>query len=438
MAKKVCMFVWNHFTNDARVLRECTALTEAGYEVDLIAIHNWKIEGLAKKEKHQNGFSVTRVNNRWEALHKILRIVGKLKKKKFEIVLLALLVWNTLWNLNLINGWLGSAILFGSLALLAMGTVMITKTKLPTLLTRSYIFGQMIYHGRKRKYDFYHSNDLNTLLQGAISSKWLRRKKLIYDSHEVQTSRTGYNSRIYGMMEKFLLMFVDEMIAENHTRAKYNEDLYGLYPKVVHNYPIPTNPEESTAVNLHELLDLPENEPILLYQGGVQMGRGLEQLVDAVPMIEGGTVVFIGDGRIKDELMKKVSDMNLEHRVKFLPKVPVDELLHYTKNAYLGFQILNNVCFNHYSASSNKLFEYMMSGVPVVACSFPEIQKVVDTEKIGVCVDSHDPKSIAEGVNYLLKHPEKRAEMSQNCLKARQKYNWKQEKEIFIEIYQTA
>ncbi len=177
MAKKVCMFVWNHFTNDARVLRECTALTEAGYEVDLIAIHNWKIEGLAKKEKHQNGFSVTRVNNRWEALNKILRIVGKLKKKKFEIALFALVIWNTLWNLNLINGWVGSGILFGAFALLALGTLFITKTKLPTLLTRSYIFGQMIYHGRKRKYDFYHSNDLNTLMQGAISSKWLEKEK---------------------------------------------------------------------------------------------------------------------------------------------------------------------------------------------------------------------------------------------------------------------
>lgn len=44
--KKVCMFVWNHFTNDARVLRECTALAESGYEVDLICIHDWKQEDL--------------------------------------------------------------------------------------------------------------------------------------------------------------------------------------------------------------------------------------------------------------------------------------------------------------------------------------------------------------------------------------------------------
>ena len=69
MAKTVCMFVWNHFTNDATgILRECTALTEAGYEVDLIAIHNWKNEELPKKEKHKNGFNVIRVNNRWEDL----------------------------------------------------------------------------------------------------------------------------------------------------------------------------------------------------------------------------------------------------------------------------------------------------------------------------------------------------------------------------------
>lgn len=61
--------------------------------------------------------------------------------------------------------------------------------------------------------------------------------------------------------------------------------------------------------------------------------------------------------------------------MKFIPKVPLEDLPKYTKNAYLGFQVLNNVCFNHWSASSNKLFEYMMAEVPVIACSFPEIKK---------------------------------------------------------------
>ncbi|MGL4522072.1 MAG: glycosyltransferase, partial [Bacilli bacterium] len=97
---------------------------------------------------------------------------------------------------------------------------------------------------------------------------------------------------------------------------------------------------------------------------------------------------------------------------------------------------LNNVCFNHYSASSNKLFEYLMSGVPVIACSFPEIQKVVDKEQVGICVDSHDPASIAQGVNTLLADENLRNQFAANCLTARDKYNWDEEKEIFLAIYE--
>ena len=61
MDKKVCMFVWNHFTNDARVLRECTALSENGFEVDLICIHDDKDVNLAKFEKRNELFKVYRV-----------------------------------------------------------------------------------------------------------------------------------------------------------------------------------------------------------------------------------------------------------------------------------------------------------------------------------------------------------------------------------------
>lgn len=438
MSKKVCVFVWNHFTNDARVLRECSALAEAGYEVDVIAIHNWKNESLLKEEQHQHGFRVIRVNNRLRTLQTFLTIIKKIKKKWLELILIGLIILNICTNLQLITTVYGAAAYLGVLALLILFVAVFTKMKLPTLITRSYIFSQMVRHGRKKRYDFYHSNDLNTLMQGALSAKWFRRQKLIYDSHEVQTSRTGYNSPIYGKMEKFLLKFVDKMIAENHTRAKYNEELYGIYPHVVHNYPIPTKPETSSFIQLTELLQLPKDEPILLYQGGIQMGRGLEKIIEAVPMIERGTVVFIGDGRLKPQLIKMVEDQHLANRVKFIPKVPVDELLHYTKNAYLGFQVLNNICFNHYSASSNKLFEYMMSGVPVIACSFPEIQKVVETENVGICVDSHDPLSIAQAVNYLLHHPDVRQQMSENCLAARHHYNWKNEKNVFIDIYESA
>ncbi|MFB7141972.1 glycosyltransferase [Gottfriedia sp. NPDC056225] len=428
MNKKVCAFVFNHFTNDARVLRECSALAEVGYEVDLIALHD-DSPTLPKKERREEGFNVIRVNNRLPfGLYHLVYFTGKImnaiKRSSAMKILAVLLVL--------------AGLFFATIPTIIIAIIigLFGNRYMKVLLTRGYNILQMIGYGLKKDYDVYHANDLNTLPQGIICAKLFKKSKLIYDSHEVQSSRSGYENPIFGKIEKFCIRYIDIMIHENNTRAKYTQDLYDIeYPEVIHNYPFVSKPEENHSVNLNERLGLPKDEPILLYQGGIQKGRGLELIVKATPLFKKGTVVFIGDGKIKPTLLKMVDEQKLHDRIKFIDKVPVDELLSYTRNAYLGFQILNNINFNHYSASSNKLFEYLMSGVPVVACSFPEIQKVVEGEHTGVCVDSHDINSIAEGVNYLLDHPEERNEMSQNCLVARHKYNWDEEKKVFIGIY---
>ncbi|PET76079.1 glycosyl transferase [Bacillus sp. AFS001701] len=427
MNKKVCAFVFNHFTNDARVLRECSALAEVGYEVDLICLHD-DSKTLPKKEMLE-GFQVIRVNNSLpfgiNLLFKYSNSIMKLCMRNFFTKLVAALIAII-------------AIYFLPIfSLLIIAIIGIFGNRIVRVAcTRGYNILQMIYHGLKKNYDIYHANDLNTLPQGIICAKLFKKSKLIYDSHEVQSSRSGYENPIFGKIEKFLIKYIDIMIHENDTRAKYTQELYDIpYPEVIHNYPFVSYPEKSKSINLHEKLNLPADEPILLYQGGIQKGRGLELIVKATPLFKRGTVVFIGDGKIKPLLLEMVNEMNLHDRIKFIDKVPVADLLNYTRNAYLGFQILNNINFNHYSASSNKLFEYLMSGVPVVACSFPEIIKVVEGEHTGICVDSHDIQSIADGVNTLLDDSKLRNELSKNCLVARHKYNWENEKQIFLAIY---
>lgn len=425
MNKNVCMFVWNHFTNDARVLRECTTLSENGYHVDLICIHDPNEPNLPTYEERNERFHVYRVKRYPTSLLFLQKIYRKIVSNPYFVILAVVLTLVCLYFTPIIT------------SLLLICAAILLKTKAKGLLIKGNIIVRMIARGLRRKYDIYHSNDLNTLPQGVISAKFrIKKRKLVYDSHEVQTDRTGYNPKTIKRVEKFLLQFIDQMIVENHTRAAFNEQLYGFYPAVVHNYPfLQELAHRQDKVDLHAILNLPPHEKILLYQGGIQVGRGLDKIVKAVPMINEGTVVFIGDGKKKVELMQLVKDMNLEHRVKFLPKVPVEELPRYTRNAYLGFQVLNNICFNHYSASSNKLFEYMMAGVPVVACSFPEIQSVVEANEIGICVDSHDPKSIANGVNILVGNIQLREHLSDNSLIASGKYNWENESNSFITLY---
>lgn len=424
MKKNVCMFVWNHFTNDARVLRECTALSESGYHVDLICIHDPKAENMPYLEEKSENFHIHRVK-RYPAFLILLQSFYRYCSNNKGKGALVLLLWFLL------------CYLFPLFMLpLTIFLFLIIKTNIKKLIIKGSLIARMIAKGFSRNYDIFHSNDLNTLPQGYVCAKWrINKKPLIYDSHEVQTSRTGYDSPVYGRLEKFLVKMIDSMIVENHTRAKFNEDLYGLYPNVVHNYPFKHIAKPAEKIKLHEILNLPKKEKILLYQGGIQIGRGLDKLIQASQQFKEGTLVLIGDGKIKPELQSMVKELGLENKVRFIPKVPLSDLPKYTKNAYIGFQVLNNVCFNHYSASSNKLFEYMIAGVPVVACDFPEIKRVVEGDKTGICIDSHDPNQIAKAVNRLLGDKELYTTLSQNSVKASRKYNWDIEKKAFLEIY---
>ncbi|WP_246369386.1 glycosyltransferase family 4 protein [Listeria rustica] len=408
MNSSVTMFVWNEFENDGRVLRECTALEEAGYDTTLLALSKDK----TFTENYSDQLKIKRLGSQ-------LPILTKTWQKSLLFITLLLLIYY--------------------LPLLAIAFIsvyaLLYKTKIRFLYRKVALIFKMIYWGWKENTDIYHANDLNTLLQAVICGKWLRRRKVLFDSHEVNLSRSGYDSFIYPLAESFLLRFVDRSIQENHTRAKFIEKVYHFLPDVIYNYPF-YQADIENSVDLHSQLGLAENEPILLYQGGLQKDRGLDKLLEAVPFIERGTVVFIGDGKMKPYLEEETKRRNLGDKVKFLEKVPVEELPRYTRDAYLGFQLLNDTCFNHYSAASNKLFEYLMAGVPLVACDFPEIRQVVRENKVGIVVKSDEPTSIAKGINQLVADPEMREKMHQNALIARERYNWNNEKVNFLKIYQ--
>lgn len=423
MNKKVCMFVWNHFENDARVLRECTALTENNYDVTLIAIHN-PSNPESKREEVLKGFKIKRIKRYPSYLIYSKKILSVLKRHKLLALILIIIYGIGFYYLPII----GISIL--------MYIISIYFKYSRQALIGLHIVINMIIKGINCDADIYHSNDLNVLPQGYICAKLLRRRKLVYDSHEVQSSRTGYGKG-QALVEKMLINKSDVMIMTTNTRANYVRDLYKIKkPEVIHNYPFYTgNDSIENKYDMYNILNIPKDEPILLYQGGIQQGRGLEKIVEAIPQFNRGVTVFIGSGKLKPTIINMVKEIGIEEKVRFLDKVPVQELKYYTANAYLGFQVLNNVCFNHYSALSNKLFEYIMGQVPVVACDFPEIKRVVEGEEIGICVDSHKPEEIARATNKLLEDKELHKRCKENCIVAREKFNWNNEKNNFVRIY---
>jgi glycosyltransferase involved in cell wall biosynthesis/ubiquinone/menaquinone biosynthesis C-methylase UbiE len=475
----ICMFVWNYFTHDARVIREAHSLVNAGHQVSVVAILNANDPNSLQQETKE-GINIIRVSPLPYDIDKIYRFFEKILKSPESFRVANFLerlsdsirvlrnklfvkhrpiaieaVSESKWTQLLRNvftdivNWLliGNllkfisfiiTIFFGILSFVIKIPVMILLA-IPGLFPMGFIGRiltnqRLIKQGLKTNADVYHAHDLNMLLAAYRCSR-LNSSKLIYDSHEIATDREGIMVKSYwDFLEWALIKKADKVIFTTHTRAEFTSQKYDIsLPEVIHNYSETHSKIEK--VDLRAMLGLGQDEKIILYQGGLQSNRGLEKLIEAIPLIQKGIITFIGDGVLRENLEFQVKRARLNERVRFMGMVPVEKLLSYTACADVGLQILQNTCFNHYSTISNKLFEYLMAGVPVVASDFPEIRRIIEEFNAGVLIDPHKPEEIAKGINYLLEDEERRKEMARNAKRASRRYNWQNEEPKLFDIY---
>ena len=103
----------------------------------------------------------------------------------------------------------------------------------------------------------------------------------------------------------------------------------------------------------------------------------------------------------------------------------------------MGFILFRNTCLNHYYSLPNKLYEYMMAGVPIVSSNFPELRRVIEEVHCGITVDPENPGGIAAAVEKLAADPELRRRMADSGRKnAMNRYNWEPQKNKLINLYE--
>jgi glycosyltransferase involved in cell wall biosynthesis len=91
---------------------------------------------------------------------------------------------------------------------------------------------------------------------------------------------------------------------------------------------------------------------------------------------------------------------------------------------------------NYMDSLPVKLFEYMSSGIAVVASNFPLWKDIVEKNQCGICVDPYVPKKIATAIDYLANNREITYEMGKKGRKAvNDKYNWMIEESKLLEVY---
>ena len=289
-------------------------------------------------------------------------------------------------------------------------------------------------------FDVYHAHDLNTL-PVAVAAARKTGARLVYDSHELYpevSTLSRLESRVWKTLERRLIRRPDQVITVCESIAGELSSRYAVpKPLILLNCPPRTELPEQGAINVLRIAAglVDSDEPIVLYQGGFADHRGLPELVEAARHFHRGTLVLMGWGKLEAQLAAQIEDLGLRERVIMIGPADPSELASYTAGADIGVIPYKAVGLNNYYTTPNKLFEYILAGLPVAGSRFPELRRVIEGYKLGTLFDPNDPQDIALAINYMLDNREAMAQMRANTARAAGELTWEHQAEKLLGVY---
>jgi glycosyltransferase involved in cell wall biosynthesis len=312
------------------------------------------------------------------------------------------------------------------------------------------LFFFLVFH----RCDLLVSNDLDTLpanrLAWKIKSLCAKRRtadcklptvagtvRHLHDCHEYFRGMPELNGRktvvrIWKWIEDRIFPKLQLVVAVNESVAGLYAQEYGVPVRVVRNMPFRRSvpvPAEKTIPGAGA------GRRIILYQGAVNIDRGLEEAILAMEFVKTEAVLVIaGIGDIFEQLSGLITERNLTERVILLGEVPFQELHQFTLQADLGLSIEKDVSINYHYCLPNKFLDYIQARVPVLVSPFPEMKQIVDRYQIGDFITSHDPALLAAQFDAMLNDGKRLGFYKKNLAVAAEELCWEREESVLVRM----
>ncbi|WP_369047813.1 glycosyltransferase [Tenacibaculum sp. UWU-22] len=272
------------------------------------------------------------------------------------------------------------------------------------------------------------SNDLDTLLANFLVSK-IQQKKLIYDSHELfseipELIHKPFVKSVWQKLENYLLPKLKNTYTVSQGIANYYNKKYVTNFKVVRNLPL------KKEVEPHDFSLFNQEKKIILYQGAVNIGRGLELMIDTMPFLDNCIFVIIGEGDVLLYLKQKIIKQYLEKQVLFLGKMTPEKLQKITPLADIGISFEEDLGLNYHFALPNKIFDYIQAEIPVLVSDLPEMKQIVLTYQVGEIIENRTPEELAAQIKKMLKK-----DFSKTLKTAKKELVWENEEQLLMSIF---
>jgi glycosyltransferase involved in cell wall biosynthesis len=230
---------------------------------------------------------------------------------------------------------------------------------------------------------------------------------------------------IWKWIEHLILPKLEHAVTVNYSIATIYRRLYGTRFSVVRNVP--------ERLDIGQRKGNPEGQQLIIYQGSLNVGRGLELIIDAMQFLPEVHMLVAGSGDLARELRKRVAYKQLEDRVEFTGRVMPGDLNKLTMRADLGVSLEEDLGLNYRYALPNKIFDYIQCRVPVLCSALPEMSRIVDSYGVGISTSERDPEKLAGIVRYMLKERAGGAWMGA-LEKAAHELCWENESKVYLEL----
>jgi glycosyltransferase involved in cell wall biosynthesis len=393
------------FPPDVRVEKEAKALIDAGHKVHLLVFMRHRDKG--EPEEEINGVKV----------HRVPHPRGKMS--------------------SLGNRW--------------------NSIKLQTTFVNPYWAKTIELNARKFKWTVLHAHDLQ-LVGSALSAGKKLGIPVVADLHENKPDQylakrasspffkrikhaIRRNIFIWRLYERTALQQCDRVIVVVREMAER------LYPygipesKIV----IVSNTEDASVFQENELdqevLDRYRNDWVVSYIGGLAPYKGFSTLMRALPLaapdIPNLKCVIVGAKR--QEYVERYTKLAMQYGcdkwVDILEWVPFKKVRSFMAASAAGILPLDNFEQNQ-SVSSHKLFQYMISGIPIIVSNMRSLKRLIEETGAGLVFEAGDPSSLARVLVDLYKNPGLRDRLGRNGYEAaRGLYAWRNDAARLVSLY---
>lgn len=275
------------------------------------------------------------------------------------------------------------------------------------------------------KPDIIHANDLDALLAAYMATRrW--KCKIVFDTHEVYTDNFGLASAVlkkifWSFVEAWIIRRVDLVVCVSNAASEFFATKYNI-PKPL----VVTNCAKRQVHYGQESVKSPYFE--VLNHGQFYEGRGYDIMVEAAAITENPQINYVlrGFGRMEPELRSFVDNKGLNN-VSFSPPVKTTELIPAARTSHVGLAITVPINLNFKLSVSNKIFEYISAGLPVIMSDIPEHRYLNEKYSFGIILKENTAECLRDAVTVLYENKELYKQYAANAKRLSEELNWETE-----------